>query len=244
MLYKQPNQEDTKETLETTNKIENLARVEKGKPQVKYEITIKDTEKDEIVYQKKSYGGVLTTVENLTKFSGAEIEGTFQNVIWGNPLIVRFAIDRLEEYFSKHIDDYIDAMQEAGGVDFSDKEAMKEILRKGYKLKKEKTMETPPEVEHHIDKEEGINKLLEAVNQAKINKDLDFAIVAKGAKAGGATFQIFIDPKLTWEKVTSGVLEAYAINTLNEQGEKIDEENVNNIVLKVVETIKRNITKS
>jgi len=112
------------------NTIGNKMLLQKGKPQIKYEVTIKDTETNKVIYKGSGYGGVIASVDEIFSFSAKEVEGNFQSAMWGNPLIQRFAIDRLEEVFGREIDHYIDTMEEHG-MTFTNRDQMKEMLIQG-----------------------------------------------------------------------------------------------------------------
>ena len=112
------------------NTIGNKMLLQKGKPQIKYEVTIKDTETNKVIYKGSGYGGVIASVDEIFSFSAKEVEGNFQSAMWGNPLIQRFAIDRLEEVFAREIDNYVDSLEE-NGMTSTNREQMKQMLIEG-----------------------------------------------------------------------------------------------------------------
>ena len=121
------------------NILQNFVSIDKGKPQKKYEIIIRDVEDDKILYKNAGFGGVLATIDRIDEFSGKVVEGNYQSAMWGNPLVQRFGIDRLEEQFAKNIDNYVDAMEQAG-MFFADRDKIKKILIEGNILKLQKIM--------------------------------------------------------------------------------------------------------
>jgi len=126
----------------STEIISNLSTfldVKKGTPQRDYEVIVKDTATGKTVYKKKSFGGAMVSVDSLDKFTGELTEGNYQSALWGNPLICRFGIDRLEETFAKNIDNYVEALHDTGTIS-SDKEELKNILIEGFDLQLKKRM--------------------------------------------------------------------------------------------------------
>jgi hypothetical protein len=119
---------------EKINVMQDFVQIDKGVPQRKYEVTITDTEKKKVIYKNTGFGGVLSMMERIDKFNASEIVGGYQSAMWGNPLVQRFAIDRLEEQFAKSIEAYLDAMEQAG-MYFSNREQMRKILIEGNLIK-------------------------------------------------------------------------------------------------------------
>lgn len=113
------------------NKIEGIKSIKPG-PQNIYEIVITDTTNGEIVYQHKGYGGMACTVEELTKFTGGNIEGVHQTLGWGNPLIQFYAYERIKEFLEEHANELVDAFMDTGTL-HGDKEAFRELLIKTFK---------------------------------------------------------------------------------------------------------------
>lgn len=81
------------------NKISNDPVVQKI-PQKKYEMTIKDLETNEIIYQNEGFAGLICFMEKVKHF-GAMVEGDHQQVAWGNPVLQVYCFDQLEKWFKK-----------------------------------------------------------------------------------------------------------------------------------------------
>lgn len=77
-------------------------------PQRAYELTLKDTDTGEILYQATGYGGVLCFLEDLKEY-GLEVEGNHQVAFWGNPMVQAHCMEMLKqesrELFPKLIDE-------------------------------------------------------------------------------------------------------------------------------------------
>lgn len=110
------------------NKIENTMRIEVGRPQKKYEITVKDTETGEILYQNESFAGMSCTVEKVTSF-GATMEGQHQVISWGHPMAAWYALDQMQIWFRENYDKFIDTLA-ANGVISGDIDVLKKAFRK------------------------------------------------------------------------------------------------------------------
>lgn len=109
------------------NKIENIMKVETGKPQLKYEVTIKDLKTGEILYQNDSFAGMACTVEKVTGF-GAVMEGQHQVVAWGHPMAEWYALDQMTQWFKNNADKFVDTLV-ANGVLSGDTEMLKRMFK-------------------------------------------------------------------------------------------------------------------
>jgi hypothetical protein len=125
---------------EGINLLNDTMIVAKGTPQKKYQIVVTDTEENKIVYKGDGFGGVMSIIEKIDKFNANEMEGRYQAIMWGHPLVQRFGIDRLEESFAKNIENYLDSLETAG-MFFTDREKMKQMIIQGNILKLNKIME-------------------------------------------------------------------------------------------------------
>lgn len=154
------------------NLLINTLEAEKGVPQKRYEVVITDLDTKKILYKDKSFGGVVSMVEKVDKFSASEVEGNFQVAMWGHPLIQRFGIDRLEENFAKNIEQYLDAL-EVAGMFFTDREQMREAMIKGNYLKLQQIMNSVANKTKDKEIYKGGNVIREEVApNEKTNKDL------------------------------------------------------------------------
>lgn len=171
-------------STDRVNVLKDVCDVEKGIPQKKYQVIVTDLEQNKVLYKDEGFGGVMAIVERIDKFSASVVEGNFQSVMWGNPLIQRFGIDRLEEMFAKHIEEYLDALEDAG-MFFTNRADMKEVLIKGNYLKLQKVMGVAIAPDTNIKPIEWGNDVdFQQANQELINKikritsqDLPFAVL-------------------------------------------------------------------
>jgi len=122
------------------NLLDNKLNAVKGVPQKQYEIIVRDLDQNKIIYRNKGLGGVTSIMEEMDKFSASSIEGKYQTVMWGHPLVQRFAIDRLEESFANAIEEYLDALETAG-MFFTNRKQIREMMIKGNYLKLQQIME-------------------------------------------------------------------------------------------------------
>jgi len=85
------------ESAKEINKIEDGVRLTMDK--TNYEVTIKDAETGEIIYQNKSKGGIVCSVEKILKIDKvkSEIETQYQLLGWGKLPIIMHAMQMIEE---------------------------------------------------------------------------------------------------------------------------------------------------
>ena len=95
------------------NKIKESAEFKLG--DTVFEVTIKD-EKGDIVYQHKSVGGIITSVEKILDVSNGEIEGVHQIFGWGNLLVQWHGFEQLRMYFKQNMDKFLDEVVKLGGI--------------------------------------------------------------------------------------------------------------------------------
>ena len=126
-------------STEAISNLPEVFEVQKGVPQNDYEVTVTDMATGKIVYKRKSFGGAMVSVDSIDKFTGRLTKGDYQCALWGNPLITRFGIDRLEETFAKNIDKYIEAIGDKG-ITTSNNEELKKALIEGFNLNLKKTL--------------------------------------------------------------------------------------------------------
>jgi len=96
------------------NKIKNKQEVKKDVPQKSYRVKITDEETGEILYDHASKGGVLCSMEQIFKMTGAEIEGNHQLTNWGHIFTQLYARDRINEFIEEKTPEILKAMEEVG----------------------------------------------------------------------------------------------------------------------------------
>ena len=230
-------------SLKNINIMPDFVNIEMGKPQIKYEVTVKDTENNKILYKKAGYGGIMASVEDIINFSGKEIEGNFQSALWGNPLIQRFAIDRLEEIFAKNIDQYVQAMEQSG-VWLSNKEQMKKILIEGNTLKLLETMrgeERTDKINFSETKEntdENIKKFINKI-QNTIEGSNPFSIFMVSQPFNNNTIATIeaIIKNISFKKLIISVLEFTSSAVLKKENRPNDDLEKKKIMLKILQDI-------
>lgn len=110
------------------NKIKDIREINPGMQRL-FEVTIKDAETDEVLYQETSGAGVVCTMESVKPIVACEVGGVHQILGWGNILVQGHAIMMLRDNMIKNMDSYIDEAEKAGMI-FSDKEGFKRFLRR------------------------------------------------------------------------------------------------------------------
>ncbi len=237
----------------------DFVNIQKGKPQNAYEITVVDTDTNKVIYKKKSFAGVMVTVEDLLQFTGKVTEGNFQSAFWGNPLIQRFAIDRLEETYAKNIDNYLVALENAG-VFYTNKEEMKDLLVKGSKAKLLNIMQkgagTDANINHNNVKEyikekyAGVTNTKEAMerfltNAKAIMEDPNpFICLAVSQKTHKDAIVEVVLKGLPLNRIVTSALEFVATSTLKETNIPHTTIETKKVMLKIIEEIADTINKS
>jgi len=245
-------------SLNDVNLMTDLAIIEKGKPQVKYEVTIRDTKQDKVVYKKVGFGGALVSVEGITKFTGKEMEGSYQSALWGNPLVQRFAIDRLEESFAKNIESYLDALEEAG-LYFSSRDQMKKMMIEGNTIKLLTTMQQAGNI---TKKDYQVTPENDASHQVCDDEKDTFSFLEKGKIAirSGSPFAILIlshnkekgiaanmealVKAIPLKRVITDVIEFVAVTSLKQTNHTTDALSIKKFTLQILGDIIKNINDS
>ena len=94
------------------NKIKDIKKIEKRKTgQEGIEITIKNSETGEIVYQNESLFGLLYSSELIMNI-GLEVEDRHQILAWGNVAMWPYAVMMLKEKFKESKDIFFKSIDE------------------------------------------------------------------------------------------------------------------------------------
>lgn len=96
------------------NKIRGKAEVKNGVPQKWYQVTVRDVETGEVLYNEKSRGGVACTMEQIFKVTGTEIEGNHQLVGWGHIFTQLYGRDRINEFIQEKTPEIVEEMEKQG----------------------------------------------------------------------------------------------------------------------------------
>ena len=110
------------------NKIKNIKAINFGVPD--FEMIIKNNV-GEVVYQNKSFGGIVASVEKINKFTGLEMEGQHQIFGWGNILTQWYALDHINKFFMEKGDEFVDEMVDIGVLKGDTKTI--QMLKDGFK---------------------------------------------------------------------------------------------------------------
>ncbi len=116
------------------NKIKNKAEIKAGVPQKSYRVKVTDEETGETLYDNKSRGGVLCTMEQIFKMTGKGIEGNHQTVGWGHIFTQLYGRDRISEFIEAKTPEMIEEMEKQGVV-IDDR--IKKIIEKKYGRQRE-----------------------------------------------------------------------------------------------------------
>lgn len=88
------------------NKLKNINKMELKADRPRYLVTIKDLDKNEILYQVESFAGVVSTMETTpdivreTNSKGQDdiaVIAVAQKVAWGHPMMALWCLDQLKE---------------------------------------------------------------------------------------------------------------------------------------------------
>jgi hypothetical protein len=96
------------------NKIKNKAEIKNGVPQKWYQVTVREVETGEILYNQKSRGGVACTMEQIFKVTGTTIEGNHQLIGWGHIFTQLYGRDRIDEFIKEKAPEIVAEMEKAG----------------------------------------------------------------------------------------------------------------------------------
>lgn len=94
------------------NRIKNRAEFEVGERT--YELTIKDLNTDQVIYQEISHGGLICSVEQVDAIKGGEIDGVHQIVGWGNLMMQFYASDQILRWFKENLPGMVKEFQRVG----------------------------------------------------------------------------------------------------------------------------------
>ena len=83
------------------NKIEEQIKVIKSSGEI-YEITVKNIKTDKIEYQAIGFGGLFCSVEKILSFSNGYLRGTHQVIGWGNPMLMFYSLQRIQEFMKEN----------------------------------------------------------------------------------------------------------------------------------------------
>lgn len=237
-------------SMEDINVLKDVIGITKGKPQSKFEVIISDKDTGKVMYKKEGYGGILSVMDKLDKFSGKVVEGDYQNAMWGNPLIQRFCIDRVEEEFAKHIEEYVEAMEDTG-LFLKDKTKLKQMLVEGNIKKMFRVMRNcsgkkpvnengfasePIDMKNQNRKDEFVKIVKETINKETPNAIIVFDLMEDRVIAIQAAIH-----RLSPESIMKGVLEFIAIAGLEKTKPGYGGEDKRNAMLIILKQLEKGL---
>lgn len=238
-------------SVDNVNLIQNKSEITKGKPQIKYRIIIEDIEKKKVLYNKVGAGGILVSIEDIINFTAKEVEANFQSAMWGNPLLQRFAIDRIEEKFADNVEYYLDAMENAG-LFFSNREQMKEMIKKGNTLQLIKKMGLKLNDYSKDEKEYADQRTTKDINEAEqeflnkaseqIRKNGNYALISI-SKDSETTITNATVKGMSLPELVQAILEFSATAILKKENRKITEMDKRIIMMKMIKDIAYSLAK-